>query len=350
MNRHRESQLKALRGKADALHGCLAHVRTVQGRRLRGADGEDPLGVSSPFISDEAKLLCSKAFRLLEHKTQVATLPQNPLIRNRKTHTLEVVACAVIAADMLGLNIDLARAIAVGHDIGHTPFGHQGEAFLKEMLGRKEFCHEVMGPIIAQKIERRGRGLNLTHETLEGMMCHSGNTAHDAMTPEAWVIRYVDKFSYIFADYNDVILRIRFPVPKELQMLMDEFGASQRERTTTALAGLVIESSEYNRVSFQHSEFAMKFKRLRELMYELYPRVTQQNTRRALEPLLEYLSELKIGDPFLLLALMTDRDAVFLASQHMKNATHLQQTALSELLPYLDDIGHIDLCDAGLDW
>lgn len=325
-------------------------MKTTSGRRRYNKDTEDPLRVSNPFISDEAKLLCGKAFRLLEHKTQVATLPQNPLIRNRKTHTLEVVACAMIAADMLGLNVDLARSIAVGHDIGHTPFGHQGETFLKEIMGRKEFCHEKMGPIIAQKIERRGRGLNLTHETLEGMMCHSGNTAHASMTPEAWVIRYVDKFSYIFADYNDVVTRMRFPVPKELCTFMDEFGSSQRERTTTAIAGLVIESSEYHRVSFEYSELAVKFHRLRELMYDLYPRVTQQNTRWALEPLLEYLSELKVGDPFLLLALMTDRDAVFLASQHMKNVTHLQQTALSELIPYLDDIGPIDLCDPGLDW
>src|SRR3989344_6285395 len=157
--------LQSVWDKAETLCGCLAHKMTVSGRR-RNQSTE----AGNSFTNDEAALLESKAWRTLAHKTEVFTRPENALIRTRQAHVLEVVAVSVRASEKLGLNTELVRAAAIGHDIGHVPFGHQGESWMAKAMGRPEFCHEVMGPIIAQKIERRGQGLNLCHETLEAMM------------------------------------------------------------------------------------------------------------------------------------------------------------------------------------
>lgn len=336
----------------EGARGCLTDQRTDTGRRrfeevsLRR---DDIIDVDDPFVKDECKILPSKSFRLLCEKTQVATAPVNKLIRNRMTHTLEVVAHSVRIARILGLNERLARSIALGHDMGHGPFGHQGERFLADAMGRKEFCHEVMGVVIAQKIERKGRGLNLTRETLEGMMCHSGAKAHRGMTQEAWVVRYADKIAYLFSDYNDMV-RMGYPVSKELQMLMRVFGESQRERVMKTITALILETYQKGSVSFDECDFAQKFKRLRTLMYLIYPKITQQRPDRHMEPVLEYLTRLDMGDPFLLLWLMTDNDVLYLSSQSMLDMSHLKQTAVCEMLPHLEAIGKVDMCNPDLDW
>src|SRR3989338_3319472 len=248
--------------KANSLRGCLTKLKQDSSRR-RYANDEDPLVMHDGFVSDEAKILSSKTFRALRSKTQVFTFPQNTMIRTRQAHVHEVVACSVVCADMLGLNVNLVRAAACGHDIGHVPFGHQGEAWMAKAMGRPGFCHEIMGPVIAQKVERKGTGLNLTWHTLEAMLCHSGNTARSGISQEAWTLRHTDKFTYIFHDINDIVGRMKYPVSHELLGLANVFGRTQRERTTTAIAGLVIESAECERVSFERSELGRKFQHLR---------------------------------------------------------------------------------------
>ncbi|MCR4322842.1 MAG: HD domain-containing protein [Candidatus Azambacteria bacterium] len=335
--------------KAVSLRDCLAHQRTVTSRR-RYAEDEDPFNVKNCFVSDEAKILSSKAFRVLGDRTQVFTFPETPLIRDRKAHTMEVVASATIATEMLGLNTDLARAAALGHDIGHVPFGHIGEEWIARAMGSKKFCHEIMASIIAQKIERKGRGLNLTWHTLDAMLRHSGTMARAEMSQEAWVVRYADKFAYIFHDVNDIVSRMKYPVSRELMDVVNIFGVSQRERTTTAIAGLVVESADCGRVSFESSALARKFMLLRSLMYEIYPRVTQQNVDSMMEPVFEFLSTLNIGNPFLLLALMTDTDVVKIASRKVRGMQAFNLTSVSEIAPHLPAIGKIDLCDPDLEW
>ncbi len=221
---------------------------------------------------------------------------------------------------------------------------------MAEAMGQPKFCHEVMGPIIAQKIERKGKGLNLTWHTLEAMMHHSGIMARPGISQEAWVLRYTDKFTYVFHDFNDVVIRMKYPASRELLDLANAFGETQRERTTTAIAGLIVESAEYGYVSFEHSELGRMFKRLRDLMNEMYPHVTQQNVEYTMEPTLEFLRMLNIGDPFLLLALMTDRDVAKIAGAPMKDMQLFNRTAVSEIAPYIREIGTIDLCNPDLEW
>lgn len=334
--------------EVSSLRGCLRNLRMDQSRRVRVED-EDSLQMLDPFASDEAKILSCKAFRLLDSKTQVLTDRGNPFIRTRLSHVMEVVADSVVVSDILGLNTSLVRAIALGHDIGHVPFGHPGEYFLAKHMGKKEFCHEVLGPLVLQKIERKGKGLNLTFDTLEGMMCHSGNKAHPDMSQEAWVVRFMDKVAYLTADYNDM-KRMGYPLPREIHSLMNEFGYTHRERTTTLMCGLLLESCERGHVSFQETEMGHKFVELRRLMNEVYPRVTQQNLAGTIEPILEFLDGLKIGDAYLLFSLMTDTDVKFLSKESTKNIGHLQQTALAERLEYLPDLPNLDICSPYLNW
>ncbi len=338
-------QLKEMWNKADSLRGCLSHLETIQGRRReQGTESGDG------FTTDEIAILESKVWRKLGDKTQVFTMPSSPLIRTRQDHVHEVIAASIQAAEMLGLNTRLVRAAALGHDIGHVPFGHQGEAWMAREM-KKPFCHEVMGPIIAQKIERRGHGLNLTHETLEAMMRHSGNLVREGMSAEAWTLRYMDKVAYLFADINDIGYRIRYPLSNEIMSIANDFGDNQRRRKRTAIAALVIESAELGKVSFEESELGRKFKRLRELMLEVYPRVTQQNVGETMEPVLEFLVNLNLcKNPFMLLALMTDSEAIKIASSNMRDMGLFNQTSLGEIVPYLWEIGDVDLCDPCLDW
>ncbi|OHA16766.1 MAG: hypothetical protein A3C79_00330 [Candidatus Taylorbacteria bacterium RIFCSPHIGHO2_02_FULL_45_28] len=336
------------------LRGCLSQLKTLQGRR-RYSESEEEATHSTMFVTkkedeflvDEIRILCSKAYRRLTGKTQVTCLPRNPHIRNRLTHTMEVVACSVNVSEMLGLNTNLVRAIALGHDLGHAPFGHPGEAYLAERTG-KPYTHEIMGVVLVQHIERRCKGLNLTHEVLDGMMRHSGKNVSDSMTPEAWVVRYADKFAYIFADYNDFI-RMQWKVDSELVSLMNDFGESQRQRVLKVILELARESAVEGKVSFVKCDVAQKFNRLRELMYHEYPKVTLQNPHRALDPIYDFVDRLKIGDPLLIISLMTDQDVNYLLQQYALNFDHIRSTAVGELIEVIKD-KKIDCCDPDLDW
>ena len=340
---------KSLIEKASTLHGCLGHLRLTTGRRRHETD-DDELKNVDLFISDEAKIGNSKAYRTLPRKTQVFSFPRNALVRTRCAHVNEVISVSVTAANALGLNTDAVRAAAMGHDIGHVPFGHQGEAWMAKEMGCPNFCHEVMGVIIAQYVERRGKGLNLTWQTLQAMMRHSGSMPTEHMTQEAWVLRHTDKFAYIFHDYNDIVERHGYPVSAEIRSIVESFGRNQRQRTTTAICGLVIESEQCGHVSFEESDLAKQFKRLRTLMYGVYESVTQQNVQDTLGPVIECLTRLNIADPFFLLALMNDKDVELLASRKMKDLAAFNSTTVHEIVPYLQDIGPIDLCNPGLDW
>lgn len=342
--------IDSLTEEANRLRGCLSDQKTTTSRRRHPPSPDEPLIIGCPFLSDEAKIESSKSWRTLQYRTQVFTNPKNQMVRTRLTHTMGVVADSIIAADMFGLNINLVRAGAMGHDTGHVPLGHAGEIWMAQQMGKNEFCHEILGPIRMQLIERRGRGVNLTFEVLEAMLRHSGNLAVQGMSPEAWLLRHTDKVEYLFHDWNDIAVRMEYPMPIELRKIVEAFGKNQRQRVSTAIAAIVVESAEMGRVSFEESEPAQLFKRLRTMMYDIYPRVVQQKVDDILGPVLDFLSTLGLGDPFLLLALMTDRDVELLRENNMRSLEDLKDTSIFEMIKYLDDIGPIDLCNPDLDW
>lgn len=349
----------AMWGVAEKHCGCLAALKTQESRRrYPQEEDEDRLMMKNPFQADKSKLLKSKTYRVLQEKTQVFSRPDSALVRTRMTHVMEVVANCIDASEMLGLNTDLVEAAAIGHDVGHVPYGHPGEEWMKKNLpGLDNFCHEKMGVITTQKIERAGRGLNLCWHTLEAMMCHSGNMAREGMSQEAWVVNYLDKITYLFHDYNDIYhtTRAHYPwKPAGLDDLVNSFGDNQRERTNTAIAGLVIESAKEGRVSFRHSNLAQRFQELRKLMYEVYFRVTKQDVDRLMRPTYEFFKEQNIADPVLLLALSTDSDVYNISARSNVNSYDFKRTTVSEIVDRFEKIqkrhGNINLCDPDLAW
>lgn len=179
------------------------------GRRV----AEEPDALRTCFQCDRDRILHSKSFRRLAHKTQVFLAPESDHYRTRLIHTLEVAQVARSIARPLGLNEDLTEAVALGHDLGHTPFGHVGERSLSRAIARfrgldpddprarRLFSHAEQGARIVGLLERDGAGLNLTAEVADGIRCHSGGRR--AMTPEGRVVALADRIAYVCHDIDD---------------------------------------------------------------------------------------------------------------------------------------------------
>src|SRR6266567_1152672 len=171
-------------------------TRSADGRRAR-PDEASPTRMS--FAVDRDRIIHSKAFRRTKHKTQVFLAPVGDHYRTRLTHILEVNQIGRAIARALRLNEDLVEAMALGHDIGHTPFGHVGEELLAKFLP-DGFRHNQQSVRIAERIEKNGKGLNLTHEVRDGILKHSAPTGGGLETPawgvpetpEGWVVRLAD--------------------------------------------------------------------------------------------------------------------------------------------------------------
>src|SRR5687767_5071152 len=162
---------------------------------------EPPSGVRTPFQRDRDRIVHSKAFRRLKHKTQVFIAPEGDHYRTRLTHTLETCMIARTVARALGLNEDLTEAIGYGHDLGHPPFGHIGEEVLDEALrehGGRGFKHNAHSLRVVDVLERDGQGLNLTEAVRDGILRHTGS--EQPLTLEGRVVRLVDRVAYINHD------------------------------------------------------------------------------------------------------------------------------------------------------
>src|SRR5436190_15753160 len=173
---------------------------------------EEPSATRTAFQVDRDRIVHSKAFRRTKHKTQVFLAPVGDHYRTRLTHILEVNSIGRAIATALQLNEDLLEAMALGHDIGHTPFGHVGEELLATFLP-DGFRHNQQSVRIAERIEKNGKGLNLTHEVRDGILKHSAPTEGGLETtmwgvpetPEGWVVRYADKIAYLHHDIDDAM-------------------------------------------------------------------------------------------------------------------------------------------------
>lgn len=169
--------------------------------RLRNEDG-DLSDIRTSFMRDRDRIIHSKSFRRLMHKTQCFLSPEGDHYRTRLTHTLEVSQIARTIARALRLNEDLTEAIALGHDLGHTPFGHAGEREL-DKLCPDGFRHNEQSLRVVDVIERDGQGLNLTFEVRDGILCHTGDK--EAVTPEGMIIKLADRIAYINHDIDDAV-------------------------------------------------------------------------------------------------------------------------------------------------
>jgi dGTPase len=164
-------------------------------------EASDP--IRTCYQQDRDRIVHSKAFRRLKHKTQVFLAPEGDHYRVRLTHTLEVSQIARTAARALRLNEDLTEAIALGHDLGHTPFGHLGEQALTPFLGRP-FRHNEQSLRIVEFLENDGRGLNLTWEVRDGILHHTWSMPAPS-TAEAHVVRFADRIAYVNHDVDDAV-------------------------------------------------------------------------------------------------------------------------------------------------
>ncbi|MDO5783785.1 MAG: deoxyguanosinetriphosphate triphosphohydrolase [Eubacteriales bacterium] len=195
------------------------------------------------FQRDRDRIVHCKAFRRLGNKTQVFISPEGDHYRDRLTHTLEVAQIARTVARSLRLNEDLTEAIALGHDLGHTPFGHVGERTLDRLCRADpekadvRFRHNEQSLRVVDYLERDGEGLNLTQEVRDGIVCHTG-TAH-AATPEGRIVHFADRIAYVNHDIDDAV-RAGLIVPEELpQEAVRVLGDTHGDRIDTMVADMV---------------------------------------------------------------------------------------------------------------
>ncbi len=208
---------------------------------------EEPDLIRTCYMRDRDRIIHSKAFRRLKHKTQVYISPDNDHYRTRLTHTLEVNQIAKTIGKALALNEDLIEAIALAHDVGHTPFAHTGEDVLNNLM-EKGFRHNENSVRVLTKIEKGslGRGLNLSKEVLDGVYHHSGFgvSKQSAQTLEGQIIRYSDKIAYVQHDIDD---SIRAGILKEEdlpQEYIEILGDTHSKRIATLVTDLIYYSKE----------------------------------------------------------------------------------------------------------
>ena len=226
---------------------------------------EDPDRLRAAFQRDRDRIVHTKAFRRLKHKTQVFLAPEGDHYRVRLTHTLEVSQIARTAARALRLNEDLTEAIALGHDLGHTPFGHLGEQALTPFLERP-FRHNEQSLRVVDYLEGDGRGLNLSWEVRDGIVNHSWSMPEPS-TPEAQVVRFADRIAYVNHDVDDA-LRAGVLTPDELPKgSLAVLGATHAQRIDTLVSDLVRGSEDPAPIRLSDRIFGA-LDELRDFMFE----------------------------------------------------------------------------------
>lgn len=193
------------------------------------------------FQRDRDRIIHSKSFRRLMHKTQVFFFPEDEHYRTRMTHTLEVTQIARIIARALRLNEDLCEAAALGHDLGHTPFGHSGEKAMQCFFS-ESFAHYEQSVRVVEKLENNGEGLNLTWEVRDAILNHSGN--NEASTLEGRIIKLADRIAYINHDIDDAIRANILSIDDIPKELISVLGRGHSERINNMVSSIITESMD----------------------------------------------------------------------------------------------------------
>ncbi|OPJ59447.1 deoxyguanosinetriphosphate triphosphohydrolase [Clostridium oryzae] len=204
---------------------------------------EEKDDVRTSYMVDRDRIIHSKSFRRLKHKTQVYIKTWGDHYRTRLTHTLEVTQIAKTIAKGIGLNEDLVEAIALGHDIGHVAFAHNGEEVLNDILP-KGFRHNENSVRVLKKIEKSGQGLNLTSEVLDGILCHSGfgDKEKAAYTLEGQIVRYSDKIAYVNHDIDDSIRASMLSINDIPEKILNILGRTHGKRIDTLVKDCIYTS------------------------------------------------------------------------------------------------------------
>ena len=237
----------------------------VFSKNSKGRDrDEEQCDIRTDFQRDRDRIIHSKAFRRLKHKTQVFISPEGDHYRTRLTHTLEVAQIARTVARCLRLNEDLAEAIALGHDLGHTPFGHAGERALDAACD-EGFKHHEQSIRVVEKLENKGLGLNLTWEVRDGILNHP--TKGKPSTLEGGIVRLADKIAYINHDIDDAI-RGKIITHGELpQPIMEILGQTTSKRLNNMIHDIVKQSKGKNHVVMSE-DYEKAMYEMRKFMFE----------------------------------------------------------------------------------
>lgn len=204
-----------------------------------------PCTIRTEFQRDRDRIIHSQSFRRLMNKTQVFLAPKGDHYRTRLTHTLEVTQIARTIARGLCLNEDLTEAIAMGHDLGHTPFGHAGEEMMQTLYS-KDFTHYKQSLRVVEKLENDGRGLNLTWEVRDGIVNHTGSCM--ASTLEGVIVKFADRIAYINHDIDDACragILSEEDIPMELREVL---GKSHGERINNMVNSVITSSTDRNEI------------------------------------------------------------------------------------------------------
>lgn len=245
----------------------------------RGRKHKEPqCDIRPVFQRDRDRIVHCKAFRRLKQKTQVFLLPNGDHYRTRLTHTLEVSQNARTIAKALRLNEDLTEAIALGHDLGHTPFGHAGERALDE-VNPFGFQHNIQSVRVVERLEKEGWGLNLTWEVIDGILNHkSSGKPH---TLEGQIVRLSDKIAYLNHDIDDAIrggILREEDIPEKFRQVL---GPTARHRLDTMIHNVIINSMERSEIKMSE-EVETAMRELRKFMFEhvyLNPRAKSEENK-----------------------------------------------------------------------
>jgi len=236
-----------IRQQLEELEYSFLHERAAKSREAKRDNPEPECILRTKFQRDRDRILHSKAFRRLKHKTQVFLSPEGDHYRTRMTHTLEVAQISRTIARALRLNEDLAEAIALGHDLGHTPFGHAGEFILKEGAS---YHHARQSLRVVDRLANEGKGLNLTREVKDGILKHSKGSSplisegNMPKTLEGEIVRIADKIAYINHDLEDAV-RARLIDEQDIPFdIRKTLGETKSKRITTLVSSIIYSTVE----------------------------------------------------------------------------------------------------------
>ena len=250
--------------------------------------------VRTCYQRDIDRIVHSKAFRRLMHKTQVFLRPEGDHYRTRMTHTLEVARIASTITRALGLNEDLAEAIAMGHDLGHTPFGHAGEVALTRCLG-KPFRHNEQSLRVVDVLENDGAGLNLTYEVRNGILRHTGDPWPETL--EGMVVRRSDQIAYVNHDIDDAIRAGILTNDDIPHAITDVLGHNHSQRINTLVTDAIFTSREAGTVALSPA-VDNALKTLRAFMFErVYRNPVAKAEERKAQDMLQRMFEYYVKHP-----------------------------------------------------